>query len=67
MADLGGPGSVPLANGSFSNPFDAAAGRAQGSAGTSLVTFFASLIGASSFFGLEIGIFLLIKGRFPRI
>lgn len=58
---------VPLGNGSSPNPFDAAAGRAQNSAGISLVTFFASMIGASVFFGLELGVFLVIKNKFTRI
>lgn len=49
------------------NALNAGAGKAQGSQGITLSTFFASLIGAIAIFGLEFGVFLIIKNKFSRI
>lgn len=46
---------------------NAGAGKAQGSRGISLSTFFASLIGAIGIFTVELGLFLVIKNKFSRI
>lgn len=49
------------------NALNAGAGKAQGSQGITLSTFFASLIGGIAVFGLEFGVFLIIKNKFSRI
>ncbi len=46
---------------------DSGSGTAQGAQGISLPTFFASLVGGLAVFGIELFLFLLIKGKFSRI
>ena len=46
---------------------DNGAGKAQQSQGISLSTFFASLAGGLAIFGVELLLFLIIKGKFSRI
>lgn len=49
------------------DPFQASAGKGQANQGISLGTFFASLGGAGLIFGVEFGLFLLIKNKLSRI
>lgn len=55
-----------LGNGTV-DALNAGAGKAQGSQGITLTTFFASLVGALAIFGVEFGVFLIIKNKFSRI
>jgi len=41
--------------------------KAQTTQGISLQTFFVSLVGGLAVFGIELFLFLLIKGKFSRI
>lgn len=49
------------------NAADAGAGSAQGQQGISVSTFFTSLVAGLAAFGVQIVLFLLIKGYFTRI
>jgi len=51
----------------FLPSIDNGSGKAQAAEGISLSTFFTSLIGGLAVFGIELLLFLLIKGKYSRI
>ena len=51
----------------MADALNATAGKALQSEGQSINTFFASLGGSFAVFGAQFALFLLIKGKLPRI